>query len=73
MNDLMPWESIELSAQNQIRQILDMPELMTLAIMPNVHAGYDLCICRLQYRLRLFHVNYFLSHFYTCFAHVSSV
>jgi len=40
----IPWESIELEAQNQIRRVLSVPELECLAIMPDVHPGYDLCI-----------------------------
>ncbi|MDR1857432.1 MAG: RtcB family protein [Desulfovibrio sp.] len=38
----VPWESIDLSAQNQIRNVLALPQLVRLAIMPDVHAGYDL-------------------------------
>jgi tRNA-splicing ligase RtcB len=40
----VPWESIERDAQNQILRVLDLPELELLAIMPDVHPGYDLCI-----------------------------
>jgi len=40
----VPWESIELEAQQQIIRVLAMPELERLAIMPDVHPGYDLCI-----------------------------
>jgi tRNA-splicing ligase RtcB len=40
----VPWESIDLGAQQQIIRVLAMPELDRLAIMPDVHAGYDLCI-----------------------------
>jgi tRNA-splicing ligase RtcB len=40
----VPWESIELKAQQQIIRVLAMPELECLAIMPDVHPGYDLCI-----------------------------
>lgn len=40
----VPWESVELEAQQQIIRVLAMPELECLAIMPDVHAGYDLCI-----------------------------
>jgi len=40
----IPWESIEFEAQQQIIRILAMPELESLAIMPDVHPGYDLCI-----------------------------
>ena len=40
----IPWESIELEAQNQIRRVVSVPELECLAIMPDVHPGYDLCI-----------------------------
>ena len=35
---------MELEAQQQIIRVLAMPELECLAIMPDVHAGYDLCI-----------------------------
>jgi tRNA-splicing ligase RtcB len=40
----VPWEAIELDAQNQILRVLALPELEKLAIMPDVHPGYDLCI-----------------------------
>ena len=40
----VPWESIERDAQNQILRVLSVPELECLAIMPDVHPGYDLCI-----------------------------
>ncbi len=40
----LPWEAIDLSAQQQIIKTLHMPELIRLAVMPDVHAGYDLCI-----------------------------
>jgi tRNA-splicing ligase RtcB len=40
----VPWESIDLEARRQIVRVLAMPELERLAIMPDVHAGYDLCI-----------------------------
>ena len=40
----VPWESIELEAQKQIIRVLAMPELERLAVMPDVHAWYDLCI-----------------------------
>lgn len=40
----IPWVSIELEAQQQMIKVLAMPELVSLAIMPDVHAGYDLCI-----------------------------
>lgn len=40
----IPWESMELEAQQQIIRVLAMPELECLAVMPDVHAGYDLCI-----------------------------
>lgn len=40
----IPWVSMELEAQQQIVRTLAMPELVCLAIMPDVHAGYDLCI-----------------------------
>ena len=35
---------MELEAQQQIIRVLAMPELEQLAVMPDVHAGYDLCI-----------------------------
>jgi tRNA-splicing ligase RtcB len=40
----VPWESIELEAQRQIIRVLAVPELERLAVMPDVHPGYDLCI-----------------------------
>ena len=40
----LPWEDIDAEAQKQIRKTLEMPELARLVIMPDVHAGYDLCI-----------------------------
>ncbi|MCL1985345.1 MAG: RtcB family protein [Betaproteobacteria bacterium] len=40
----VPWEAIEREAQNQILRVLSVPELESLAIMPDVHPGYDLCI-----------------------------
>lgn len=40
----IPWDSMELEAQQQIIRVLAMPELELLAVMPDVHAGYDLCI-----------------------------
>ena len=40
----VPWESLELAAQQQIQRVLAIPELERLAIMPDVHAGNDLCI-----------------------------
>lgn len=40
----IPWTSMELEAQQQIIRVLAMPELDLLAIMPDAHAGYDLCI-----------------------------
>jgi tRNA-splicing ligase RtcB len=40
----IPWESMELGAQQQIIRVLAMPELEMLAVMPDVHAGYNLCI-----------------------------
>lgn len=38
------WESMDLSAQQQIIKVLHLPELIRLAVMPDVHSGYDLCI-----------------------------
>lgn len=40
----IPWASLESEAQQQIARTLALPQLECLAIMPDVHAGYDLCI-----------------------------
>ena len=40
----LPWEDIDAGAQKQILRVLELPELVRLVIMPDVHAGYDLCI-----------------------------
>lgn len=40
----IPWDSLELNAQEQITRALALPELICLAVMPDVHTGYDLCI-----------------------------
>jgi len=40
----LPWEDIDAEAQKQIRKVLELPELARLVILPDVHAGYDLCI-----------------------------
>ena len=40
----VPWESIELSAQNQILRVLSVPELECMAVMPDVSPGHDLCV-----------------------------
>jgi Uncharacterized conserved protein len=40
----LPWEDLELSCQQQIIKVLALPELELLAIMPDAHTGYDLCI-----------------------------
>ena len=40
----IPWESMEQEAQQQIIRVLAMPEVERLAVMPDVHSGYDLCI-----------------------------
>ena len=40
----IPWEEIESGAQSQIIAVLGLPFLKRLAIMPDVHQGYDLCI-----------------------------
>ncbi|MDR2443681.1 MAG: RtcB family protein [Deltaproteobacteria bacterium] len=40
----IPWISLELPAQEQICRILELNELVALAIMPDAHYGYDLCI-----------------------------
>ena len=41
---LIPMAEIEQSAQQQIYDVLRLDCLKKLAIMPDVHAGYDLCI-----------------------------
>jgi tRNA-splicing ligase RtcB len=41
---MIPMEEIEQSAQTQIYDVLALPCLKKLAIMPDVHAGYDLVI-----------------------------
>ncbi|MDR2696703.1 MAG: RtcB family protein [Deltaproteobacteria bacterium] len=41
---MLPWEDIDAQAQQQILTVLELPELTRLVIMPDVHAGYDLCI-----------------------------
>ena len=41
---LIPLEQIEESAREQIQNVLELDCLKKLAIMPDVHAGYDLCI-----------------------------
>jgi len=40
----LAWEDIDAEAQKQILKTLELPELARLVIMPDVHAGYDLCI-----------------------------
>lgn len=40
----LPWEAIDEQARRQILQILELPELERLAVMPDAHAGYDMCI-----------------------------
>jgi len=40
----LPWGNIDAQAQKQICNILELQELIRLVIMPDVHAGYDLCI-----------------------------
>jgi tRNA-splicing ligase RtcB (3'-phosphate/5'-hydroxy nucleic acid ligase) len=40
----LPWDEIEEGAQKQIKDTLRMPSLEMLAIMPDVHQGYDLPI-----------------------------
>ena len=40
----VPWGSIEAEARQQICAVLELPCLEVLAIMPDVHVGYDLCI-----------------------------
>ena len=40
----LPWENIDAEARKQILKVLELPELTRLVIMPDVHAGYDLCI-----------------------------
>ncbi len=44
LKTLLPMEFIEQSAQQQIYDVLSLDCLKTLAIMPDVHAGYDLVI-----------------------------
>lgn len=44
LTSLIPWEQIDLTAQQQIITVLAMPNLIQLSIMPDVHAGYFLCI-----------------------------
>jgi len=41
---MLPWEDIDVEAQKQILKVLELPALTRLVIMPDVHAGYDLCI-----------------------------
>ena len=41
---MLPWEDIDVEARKQILKVLALPELIRLVIMPDVHAGYDLCI-----------------------------
>jgi len=40
----LPWDDIDAEARKQILKVLELPELTRLVIMPDVHAGYDLCI-----------------------------
>jgi tRNA-splicing ligase RtcB len=40
----IPWTSLDLPSQQQIAKVLAMPELELLAVMPDAHSGYDLCI-----------------------------
>lgn len=40
----LPWDEIESGAQDQIEKVLQLPFLKKLAIMPDVHMGYDLPI-----------------------------
>lgn len=44
LKSLIPLQEIEQSALDQIDEVLKLPMLKKLAIMPDVHAGYDLCI-----------------------------
>lgn len=44
LKTLIPMEQIEQSAQQQVFDVLRLDCLKKLAIMPDVHAGYDLCI-----------------------------
>lgn len=40
----LPWEELEQSCRQQIIKTLALPELVRLAVMPDAHTGYDLCI-----------------------------
>lgn len=40
----IPWTDIDENAQLQINNVLKLPELERLVIMPDAHSGYDLCI-----------------------------
>ena len=44
LQSMIPWNEIERTAQVQIENVLELECLKTLAIMPDVHAGYDLPI-----------------------------
>lgn len=44
LKTLIPLHEIEAEAYAQILNVLKLPQLKKLAIMPDVHAGYDLCI-----------------------------
>jgi len=44
LHSLIPLHEIEAEAYNQIMNVLQLDFLKSLAIMPDVHAGYDLCI-----------------------------
>ena len=44
VKSLIPLHEIEASAYAQIIEVCNLPSLKALAIMPDVHAGYDLCI-----------------------------
>jgi len=44
VNSLIPFHEIEEAAYSQIMNVINLDCLKTLAIMPDVHAGYDMCI-----------------------------
>lgn len=44
LNSLIPLHLLEQEAQTQIFDILKLDECLKLAVMPDAHAGYDLCI-----------------------------
>lgn len=40
----LPWDEIEQGAKDQIKKALELPYLKSMAIMPDVHSGYDIPI-----------------------------